>query len=149
MSITSVGYGDISLTTDSERIFVIVFIMAALFTLSAGVSMITEVIEQEKTIKAQRKMMAMALDLSKFQDAMEKDGKVDKLTFVLHTLEELGVIDTNKHARPWIQKFEEYDQVKFIDLSFCMSTFFRSRSLTIPFLHVYFRMEVAIWMQKT
>tara|TARA_A100001015_G_scaffold268330_1_gene319099 strand:- start:638 stop:1003 length:366 start_codon:yes stop_codon:yes gene_type:complete len=111
VSITSVGYGDISLVSDAERIFVIVFVMAALFTLSAGVSMITEVIEQEKTIKTQRKMMRMELDLTKFQDVMEREGKVDKFEFVISMIEELGVIDRKKHIAPWVKKFEEYDQV--------------------------------------
>ena len=122
MSITSVGYGDISLLTDNERYFVIIFVMAALFTLSAGVSMITEVIEQEKTIKTQRKMMSMSLDLTKFQETMEKEGKVDKLTFVLQMIEELGVIDRKKHALPWIKKFEEYDKVIRLFVIFCTST---------------------------
>ncbi len=111
VSITSVGYGDISLRSKDERIFVIIFIMMALFTLSAGVSMILDVLETEKTIKSQRKMLNMTLDLSKF-DAVNVEGKgVDKLNFVLTILEELGVNDIRKKALPWMKKFEEFDQV--------------------------------------
>ena len=110
VSITSVGYGDISLEDDNERIFVILFVVAALFLVSAGVAIILEIIEEERFRQEEIKLMAMELDIDRLAE-LDKTGEgVDKSTFVLAILQQLGVIDEKKHVHPWLQKFDEYDK---------------------------------------
>merc|ERR1711871_808507 len=87
--------------------------MSALFTLSASVALIVDILDAEKSIKIQRKMLSAELDLNDFaKHAVNEKGEiaVDKLTFVLRILEKLEIIDFDKQARPWIKKFEDYDK---------------------------------------
>ena len=110
VSITSVGYGDISLDTDDERVFVIFFVFAALFVVSAGVAIILEIIEEENFRQEEIRLMGLELDIDRLAE-LDKTGEgIDKSTFVLAILKQLKVLDENKHIIPWERKFDEYDK---------------------------------------
>ena len=52
----------------------------------------------------------MELDIDRLAE-LDKTGEgVDKSTFVLAILKQLGVVDEKKHIIPWEQKFDEYDK---------------------------------------
>ena len=110
VSITSVGYGDISLDSNDERVFVILFIFSALFIVSAGVAIILEIIAEENFRQEEIRLMGLELDIKRLTE-LDKTGEgVDKSTFVLEILKQLGVVDENKHIIPWERKFDEYDK---------------------------------------
>ena len=110
VSITSVGYGDISLDSNDERVFVILFIFSALFIVSAGVAIILEIIAEENFRQEEIRLMGLELDIKRLTE-LDKTGEgVDKSTFVLAILKQLGVVDENKHIIPWERKFDEYDK---------------------------------------
>ena len=68
VSIVSVGYGDVSMSTDADKSFVIIFIFAALFTLSTGVATILDVMEKEKFRKQQMVMLGLDLNLARLAE---------------------------------------------------------------------------------
>ena len=54
--------------------------------------------------------MKLELDINRLKE-LDKTGEgVDKSTFVLAILKQLGVVDEKKHIIPWEQKFDEYDK---------------------------------------
>ena len=107
------GYGDVKLETKAEKWFVILFVMAALFTLSAGVNIIMESIEQEK-VRAQRvKLLGADLDMAtilEMDKGIEDVSGVDEMTFLISILIKLDVLDRKLHVDPWRKKFKEYDR---------------------------------------
>ena len=58
VSITSVGYGDIALSTKQEKAFVIVFVMSSLFLVAAGMNIIFDVLAKERMRKKKPRNVA-------------------------------------------------------------------------------------------
>lgn len=51
------------MSSDAQKWFVMLFVMAALFTLSAGINIIIEVVEQEKKRAEHLKLMGTDLNM--------------------------------------------------------------------------------------
>ena len=114
VSITSVGYGDVSLTSDNEKIFVIVFVLAALFLVSAGVGIIFDTLEKERIRKENERILdPTQIDmttLQEFDDLVDGVKGVDRFTFMIGMLVKTQVLDKKKNVDFWLNKFEIYDK---------------------------------------
>ena len=110
VSLSSVGYGDVRLDSDEDKAFVIIFVFAALFALSASVSIVQEIMDQEAERKQVLRFLNAKLDMESLAKMDTTGEGVDKLTFVTHVLSQLGVLDYEKHVQPWLDKFEEFDK---------------------------------------
>lgn len=116
---TTVGYGDISITTDSGKLWATFHIIISVSLLGDLIATLDELRDERRAVLAKVAQLTRKLDSQLLADLMQtaidlrpnlaRDGEgVTELEFVLGMLIKLEIVEWGK-VRPFIQKFRSFD----------------------------------------
>lgn len=106
---STVGYGDITPSIDSSKLFLIFYIITSCIIVAVAIGNIAQVFMEMADERRRLEMMQRKLDFNMIRE-LDKEGKgIDKATFLAGMLVELGLVNEEKDVKPWIKKFEELD----------------------------------------
>ena len=127
-TMTTVGYGDLTIQYDSTRIFAIIFIMSCVLIYATAAGNIVEVYKDSITdvnaddVEATGDGTDKKRSLSRLQSfsdnwvekvlAEQNTAAVERSNFVLMVLEEKGLIDRIKDVQPLLAQFDNMDRMK-------------------------------------
>ena len=106
---TTVGYGDVSLTTDGSRVWAFFHILISVSVLAAIISDVDELAEQRRLAMHKLTLLRGTLDFE-LMKSLDLDGNgVDKFEFVFGMLKKLEVI-SEEDVRAFSMLFEKMDR---------------------------------------
>lgn len=106
---TTVGYGDMALTHDSSRLFLIFYIPISVCTVAAALGNLAAVDFEIAAEKKKLENLNRKLDFNMIRE-MDLDGDgVDRCEFLIGMLVSNGVCDKERDIDPWLKRFEELD----------------------------------------
>eukprot|EP00966_Prymnesium_polylepis_P067206 1560244-Prymnesium_polylepis.1 len=106
---TTVGYGDVAITTEAGRVLATCHILLSVCLLGAILSDIDTLRERRKLMNKRHKLMLRKLD-SELITSLDLDGSgVDKFEFVLGMLHKLQMVQWEE-VEPFVKQFEALDK---------------------------------------
>ena len=116
---TTVGYGDMSITTNGGKMWATFHIIVSVSLIGSLLTTVDELRDERRALLAKVKQLSRQLDSQLLDDLMKtakdlrpnmvRDGKgLTELEFVLGMLIELEVVEWGK-VRPFIKKFRTFD----------------------------------------
>jgi potassium channel subfamily K, other eukaryote len=108
-TMTTVGYGDLTLEHQSSRLFLIFFIPLSVCAVAGALGTLGS-IEFERSAEAKRKAnLSRQLDFNMIRE-MDTDGDgVDKCEFLVAMLVQNEICDLKNDIQPWLTRFDELD----------------------------------------
>jgi len=105
---TTVGYGDVTILTESGRVFAFVHIVISVSLLAALIGDVGELAEERKSSLHKLSLLKGRLDLG-LMKSLDRDGNgVDKFEFVIGMLLKLEIIDADDYE-PFEKVFQQMD----------------------------------------
>lgn len=108
-TVTTVGYGDITLNHQSSRTFLIFYIVFSTVLLAFVVNNINSLAEQQVAMEELQEKLTKASDLQFLATLNNGQGRISESQFILSILEHIGTIDRERDITPWRKKFQELD----------------------------------------
>lgn len=106
---TTVGFGDISITTSAGRVFASIHILVSVAALGATIGEIDSIRSKRKELLERADRLRKELDQSMI-DALDKNGDgVDKFEFIIGSLVHLGMVK-QKEVDTFSKSFERLDK---------------------------------------
>lgn len=106
---TTVGYGDLSLTHDSSRLFLIFYIPISVCVVAASLGALSSIEIERKAEEKRIQNLTRKLNFDMIRE-MDKDGDgVDKTEFLIAMLVQNEICDFKKDIEPWLKRFDELD----------------------------------------
>eukprot|EP00428_Durinskia_dybowskii_P061996 CAMPEP_0170381250 /NCGR_PEP_ID=MMETSP0117_2-20130122/14309_1 /TAXON_ID=400756 /ORGANISM="Durinskia baltica, Strain CSIRO CS-38" /LENGTH=242 /DNA_ID=CAMNT_0010636809 /DNA_START=373 /DNA_END=1101 /DNA_ORIENTATION=- len=110
VTVTTVGYGDLAVDSDSSKTFLIFYIPLSVCVVAGALGSIAAINIEKAADEKKIANLTRKLDFNMIRE-MDTDGDgVDKLEFLVAMLVQTGRVDKEEDIDPWLKRFDELDK---------------------------------------